>query len=240
MESDAFFQEKIYLTPNDLRAKVSSIDAVLTEKLRGRLERRCTAHGFVLPESVELLTRSAGSVDSGKFTGDWAFLCKAKGRVLHPPEGATVEVEIQKFNKMGIYGVYRDAIRIMIPRDLHIGDDDFDSLKVGETIRVEIMKSRYQLRDPFIVSVGVYRGRSGDLAAAAPPRTEAAPARRTAARTAAAAPSPEEEEEEVPDYSDLPPLERVPTAEREAEAAAEEAARQRAAAALPLELESVD
>jgi hypothetical protein len=49
----------------------------------------------------------------------------------------------------------------MVPRDLHLGDEEFDQLKVGERIRVEIQKSRFQLRDPFIVSVGVYRGRAG-------------------------------------------------------------------------------
>jgi hypothetical protein len=235
MESDAFFQEKIYLTPNDLRASITSIDAVLTEKLRGRLERRCTAHGYVLPESIELLTRSAGSVDSGKFTGDWAFLCKAKGRVLHPPEGAVVEVEIQKFNKMGIYAVYKDAIRIMVPRDLHIGDDDFDTLKVGESIRVEIMKSRYQLRDPFIVSVGVYRGRSSE-AALRPAPPALAPKGAVTAEVSRQPVVEGEEEEEEDKYAGLPPLERVPTAELEAEAAA----RQRATAAVLEEMEGVD
>ena len=68
---------------------------------------------------------------------------------------------------MGIYAIYENAIRIMVPRDLHLGDEEFDQLKIGESIRVEIQKSRFQLRDPFIVSVGLYRGRTG--AAAAPP-----------------------------------------------------------------------
>jgi hypothetical protein len=72
-----------------------------------------------------------------------------------------VEVEVLKSNKMGIYAVYQNAIRIMVPRDLHLGDEDFDQLKVGDRIRVEIQKSRFQLRDPFIVSVGVYRGLAG-------------------------------------------------------------------------------
>jgi hypothetical protein len=49
----------------------------------------------------------------------------------------------------------------MVPRDLHLGDEEFDSLKVGDRIKVEIQKSRFQLRDPFIVSVGIYRGLSG-------------------------------------------------------------------------------
>ena len=161
MESDALFQEKVYLTPKDLSGEITSIDAILLEKVKERLEQRCSPHGYVLSGSLELLTRSAGMVDSGRFSGDWAFLVKAKGRVLHPPEGSVVDVEILKSNKMGIYAVYENAIRLMVPRDLHIGDVEFEELKVGERIRVEIQKSRFQLRDPFIVSVGLYRGRSG-------------------------------------------------------------------------------
>ena len=161
MESEAFFQEKVYLTPKDLRNEIGSVDAILINKLKERLEQRCSPHGYVLPGTLELLTRSAGMVDSGRFSGDWAFLVKAKGTVLHPPEGTMVEVEILKNNKMGIYAEYENAIRIMVPRDLHLGDEEFDQLKVGERIRVEIQKSRFQLKDPFIVSVGVYRGRAG-------------------------------------------------------------------------------
>jgi hypothetical protein len=48
----------------------------------------------------------------------------------------------------------------MVPRDIHIGNEDFDSLKVGERIKVKIKKSRFQLRDPFIVSVAEYVGRA--------------------------------------------------------------------------------
>ena len=161
METDAFFQEKVYLTPKDLQSEITSIDAILLDKLKERLEQRCSPHGYVMPGTLEILTRSAGMVDSGRFSGDWAFLVKAKGSVLHPPEGSLVEVEILKNNKMGIYAVYENAIRLMVPRDLHLGDEEFDQLQVGDRIRVEIQKSRFQLKDPFIVSVGIYRGRSG-------------------------------------------------------------------------------
>lgn len=161
METEAFFQEKVYLTPMDLHNDIQSVDTILINKLKERLEQRCSPHGYVLPGTLELLTRSAGMVDSGRFSGDWAFLVKAKGSVLHPPEGTMVEVEVLKNNKMGIYAVYENAIRLMVPRDLHLGDEEFDQLKVGERIRIEIQKSRFQLKDTFIVSVGIYRGRSG-------------------------------------------------------------------------------
>ena len=161
METEAFFQEKVYLTPKDLQAEIESVDEILINKLKERLEQRCSPHGYVMPGTLEILTRSAGMVDSGRFSGEWAFLVKAKGTVLHPPEGTVVEVEVLKSNKMGIYAVYENAIRLMVPRDLHLGDEEFDQVQVGERIRVEIQKSRFQLRDPFIVSVGIYRGRAG-------------------------------------------------------------------------------
>ena len=172
METEAFFQEKVYLSPADLSREIESIDAILLEKVKERLEQKCSPHGYVLPGTLELLTRSAGQVDSGRFSGDWSFLVKAKGRVLHPPEGTSVDVEILKTNKMGIYAIYENAIRIMVPRDLHLGDEEFDQLKIGESIRVEIQKSRFQLRDPFIVSVGLYRGRTGTGGAAVPPTSK--------------------------------------------------------------------
>ena len=161
METEAFFQEKVYLTPKDLRNDIESIDDILLLKLKERLEQRCSPHGYVLPGTLDILTRSTGMVDSGRFSGDWAFLVKAKGSVLNPPEGTLVEVEVLKSNKMGVYAVYENAIRLMVPRDLHLGDEEFDALKVGDRIKVEIQKSRFQLRDQFIVSVGVYRGMSG-------------------------------------------------------------------------------
>jgi hypothetical protein len=203
METEAFFQEKVYLTPKDLRNDIESVDNILIEKLKERLEQRCSPHGYVLPGTLEILTRSTGMVDAGRFSGDWAFLVKAKGRVLHPPEGTMVEVEVLKSNKMGIYAVYENAIRLMVPRDLHLGDEEFDSLRVGERIKVEIQKSRFQLRDPFIVSVGIYRGRSGEPTRVIAPTEESLPAEEVeeaeveeAEETQGSAEEEEDEEEE--------------------------------------------
>ena len=205
METEAFFQEKVYLTPKDLRNDIESVDNILIEKLKERLEQRCSPHGYVLPGTLEILTRSTGMVDAGRFSGDWAFLVKAKGRVLHPPEGTMVEVEVLKSNKMGIYAVYENAIRLMVPRDLHLGDEEFDSLRVGERIKVEIQKSRFQLRDPFIVSVGIYRGRSGEPT-----------------RVVSQEPQGEQEVEEQVEAQEVEEQETEESQDKEAEASAEE------------------
>jgi hypothetical protein len=69
---------------------------------------------------------------------------------------------------MGCYVILNDAIRIMIPRDLHIGNEEFESVEVGDRIKIEIKKSRYQVNDTHILSIGQFIGRVGAGPAPAP------------------------------------------------------------------------
>jgi hypothetical protein len=58
-------------------------------------------------------------------------------------------------NKMGIFGEYNSAIRVMLPRDLHLGNDNYENINIGDKIQVLVKKSRFQINDPFILSVGI-------------------------------------------------------------------------------------
>jgi DNA-directed RNA polymerase subunit E'/Rpb7 len=97
-----------------------------------------------------------GSVEKGRFTSDFIYYLKAQGKVLNPPEGLQVDGEVIKKNKMGLYVIINDAIRIMIPRDLHIGNEKFEAIQIGDKIRVEIKKSRFQVNDTHILSIAEY------------------------------------------------------------------------------------
>jgi DNA-directed RNA polymerase subunit E'/Rpb7 len=181
MESDALFEQRVSLTSRDLNSlgaqrdgsPPKTVDDILLEKVRLELENKCSKHGFVLPDSVSILARSMGRVENGRFTGSYVYHVQAKGRVLTPADGYVVEGVVQKKNKMGMYVFHRNAFRIMVPRDLHLGSEEYESVQVGQTISVELKKSRFQMKDPYIVSVGVLRGVSAALevpvtAAAAP------------------------------------------------------------------------
>ena len=163
MEHSVIFEEKVALTPRDINSivEVNSIDLKILDYLKKKLEKKCSAHGYVLPDTLHLLSRSNGLLENGRFTGNIIYHVQAQGRVYNPAHGTVLEGRVLKKNNMGLYIVYKDAIRILVPRDLHIGDDDYESVQVGETIEVEIRKSQFQVNDPFILSVGVYRGRAG-------------------------------------------------------------------------------
>jgi DNA-directed RNA polymerase subunit E'/Rpb7 len=107
-----------------------------------------------------------GILENGRYTGSIIFYVQAQGRVYNPANGTMITGKVLKKNNMGLYVIYRDAIRILVPRDLHMGNEDYESLEVGDTINVEIRKSRFQIYDPFILSVANYKNR--ETAAAAP------------------------------------------------------------------------
>jgi DNA-directed RNA polymerase subunit E'/Rpb7 len=164
MEQIAIFEEKIMLSPLDLRADVTSFDSILIDKLSKKMEGKCSQHGFVIPKSLKLLSRSLGYAEKGRFTGDFIYYIKAQGQVLNPPEGIVLEGEVVRKNKMGLYVILNDAIRVMIPRDLHIGNDEFDSVEQSDMIEFEIKKSQFQINDSHILSVGMFRRKKGQFA----------------------------------------------------------------------------
>jgi hypothetical protein len=86
-----------------------------------------------------------------------------------------------------------DAIRVIIPRDLHIGDENFEKIEIGERVKVQIKKSRFQINDPYILSVGVLLG----SVAKGTPATATGPAPTSEDEEVVPAPAPEDEEEEA-------------------------------------------
>jgi hypothetical protein len=102
-----------------------------------------------------------GYAEKGRFTGDIVYHVQWQATVINPPSGLIVTGDVIRKNKMGMYVNFQDAVRIILPRDLHIGDEDYESINVGERISVEIKKSRFQVNDEYILSVGLFRGRVG-------------------------------------------------------------------------------
>ena len=204
MEHTALFEERASLTSRDLRGEITDIDGLLLQKLSTRMENKCSRHGFVLPGTMKILSRSMGYIEKGRFTGDIIFHVQAEAKVLNPPAGFTLEGVVIRKNKMGMYVSYNDAIRIILPRDLHIGDEAFEAIPVGANVNVEIQKSRFQVNDAYILSVGLFRGLASEVAAApeAVAAPEAAPeaeaeAAPEVANAAAAAAAPEEDGLEI-------------------------------------------
>ena len=157
MESTAFFEKKISLNPSDFNEmKTESVDDLLEKKAKESMEGKCSEQGFVLPGSIELLSRSMGYFESARFTGDAIYYLKLKGQIVYPVDGIKVEGKVIRKNKMGLYINYKDAIRIQVPRDLHLDLPEFEDIQVGETVEVELKRSKFAIHDSYILASGMF------------------------------------------------------------------------------------
>ena len=151
-----YLDERIALTPSEVNIinTPEGYEEILVTKLREKHEGKCNSNGYVRPGSVKLLGRSMGIAENGRFTGNLLYECKVKCEILYPTTETEMEARVMKVNKMGAYAVYEEAIRVLLPRDLHIGNVDFDNIEEGDTVKLMIERSRFQTNDPFIMAVG--------------------------------------------------------------------------------------
>lgn len=169
MENTAVFERKIALTSRDLNGITkSSLDDMILAKLQALLEKKCSQHGWVVPGSVRLLSRSMFQEEAGRFTGDMVSWVQVEAKVVYPTDGMIINGEVLKKNKMGLFVVYEvggyGAIQVQVPRDLHLDDEGYDEVKIGDIVKVEIKRSRFQANDPYILSIGLLLG-TGEAAA---------------------------------------------------------------------------
>jgi DNA-directed RNA polymerase subunit E'/Rpb7 len=159
MRSRAIFERKIGISPKDFNkiGKNTTIDDIIIEKVRAELEGKCSQHGWVIPGTVRKLSRSMCQNEAGRFTGAMVSWVQVEGDVYYPTDNMLVSGEVLKKNKMGMFVTYENAVQIIIPRDLHIEDEEYDAVEIGQYVEVIIKKSRFQVNDPYILSVGEFQ-----------------------------------------------------------------------------------
>ena len=157
MESTAFFEKKINLSPGEFNeVKHESIDSLLEKKAKQLIENKCSEQGFVVPGTIKLISRSMGYFEAARFTGDANYYLKLEGKIIYPADGVRVVCEVIRKNKMGLYADYNNAIRIQVPRDLHIGSEEYEEVDVGDAIEVELKRSKFQINDPYILASALF------------------------------------------------------------------------------------
>ena len=157
MESTAFFERKISLTPKELNeVKTQPLEDLLIKKAKVIMENKCSEQGFVLPGSIKLLSRSMGYFEAARFTGDVIYYVKLEGSIVYPADGVKIIGEVIRKNKMGLYINYKNAIRIQVPRDLHLGNEEYDSIQIGDMVNIELKRSKFAIHDDFILASGLF------------------------------------------------------------------------------------
>jgi len=156
-----FVDKRVALAPGEFREAAENIDEFLLTKLRKGTEGTCSTDGYVRVDSMKILSRSMGQAEHGRFTGDFIYYCKVRMECLRLTEGQVVDAQVLKANKMGAYAILMEggqpleAARVLLPREFHVGNAEFDALVPGISIKLRILRAVFQKNDAFIQAVGV-------------------------------------------------------------------------------------
>lgn len=140
--------KKVHISSKFLQKNIQSS---LLAQLRMDIEGKCSPEGFIQPNSVTIINYSLGRTNYIKGGVDYDVQIQAD--ICMPHTGQKFRAPVTVRSKVGIHAE-TPPIKILIPRDLHIGNEEFDEVKVGEEIEFEVIGSQFKQQDKDIVVVG--------------------------------------------------------------------------------------
>lgn len=129
----------------------SNMQASILAQLKMNHEGRCSNEGFIQSNSITVLNYSLGRTNYVKGGVDYDVEFQADVCMPHPGQRFKAPVTLR--SKVGIHAE-TPPIKVLIPRDLHLGQKEFDSVEVGDEIEFEVVGSQFKQKDYDIIVVG--------------------------------------------------------------------------------------
>jgi DNA-directed RNA polymerase subunit E'/Rpb7 len=147
------------------RAITGDLNKDIFQHLVEKCEGICTRHGYIRKGSIEVLKVSLGKVEMVTLNGDVSFSVQYAADVCSPAIGSTVKAKIINMNKFGLLaeagirssdGVYTPILDIIIVRQMITtgSDVDLDRIRINDTVTIEILGCKYDLKDKKMSVVG--------------------------------------------------------------------------------------
>ena len=132
-----------------------NIDASLLAQIRMKYEGVCTAEGYINRGSTTIVEHSLGRADLIKGGANYSVVFQAD--VCYPHPGQKYRAAVNLKSKIGLHAEMT-PMKILMPRDLHIGDPQFDSIEEKEEVEFEIVGAKFQQGDETIAVLAKFIG----------------------------------------------------------------------------------
>lgn len=147
--------------PSTIQVKVSvasgemrkDIDSILTEKIKNMVGDRCYKQGYIKKDSVRLVERSLGNIVSSHFSGNLIYNVMAEVEICSPHVNDIIECKVIGKNKMGILARAGPMI-VALSKLHHDNVEEFEKVAQGDSIKVQVLCSKFELHDVEISVVG--------------------------------------------------------------------------------------
>lgn len=131
-----------------------NIHASLVAQLRMKYEGICVAEGYIQRDSITVVEHSLGRTNLIK--GGLDYTVKFQADICMPHPGQVFRAPVSLKSKIGIHAEV-NPIKVLLPRDIHIGIGEFEDVVEKEEIEFEVVGARFQQGDESIVVLGKLR-----------------------------------------------------------------------------------
>jgi DNA-directed RNA polymerase subunit E'/Rpb7 len=157
--------EKVKLDPKNFHA--GYMEHIHTT-LKGKVEGKCSRHGYIKKDSLEILHVGLGEVEQHTFRGYVNFNVKCTVDLCNPVVGSVILGKVQNINSFGILclcgytemtgGIphHVNILEVIVPKQsIAIKSEiELDKVRIGDEVRIEISGKKFELNDTKISAIG--------------------------------------------------------------------------------------
>lgn len=149
-------KSSLSIEPKDLN---STLNKKIIKRIKQDVEGKCIKNGYVRKNSVKLVKRSLGQSLTSHFNGNVIFHVEYLVDLCNPLEGAVIECSVINSNKMGVLaeinGVEDSPLNILLAKQHHINNPEFEDLRDRDIIKIRVLGKRYEFGDSQITIIGL-------------------------------------------------------------------------------------
>lgn len=128
-----------------------NIQSSLLAQLKLAYEGKCLFEGYIQPDTIQIVRYSLGRVNVLK--GGVDYDVEFQTDICMPHAGQTLRARVVLKSKVGVHAEVA-PVKVLIPRDLHIGVEDFEKIEVDQEIEFEVVGAQFRQQDKDIIVVG--------------------------------------------------------------------------------------
>ena len=130
-----------------------SINSILLNKIKNKIGNKCNENGFIDRDSLQIMSRSMGKINSSHFNGDISYNVSLEANVCLPVQGSKLKCKVIGKNKIGVYAL-AEPIHIILAAVHHEDSSVFDQVEKDDTILVEVINYNFKLNSDNIRVIG--------------------------------------------------------------------------------------
>ena len=150
-------RDTVFITARDINGKIE--DTIL-QKIKKDIEGKCIKAGYVMPDSIKIVSRSLGAINNANFTSVITYNVIYHASVCNPGVGAELGCYVASIDKSQIVcyldGYDVSPLEIYLYKNHHVGNVDFVNLNIGDKITAKILASKFNYGDNQIIALAQF------------------------------------------------------------------------------------